>query len=84
MHLNNRQESTCIGRFFRARWGRFFLRDGIFLARLGRTGNVFYDALKKAGVETTFYTVRSGGHGGFRDPEVNRLVATFFAQHLKP
>ncbi len=45
---------------------------------------LLYDALKKAGVETTFYTVRGGGHGGFRDPEVDRLVATFFAQHLKP
>ncbi len=45
---------------------------------------LLYDALKKAGVETTFYTVRGGGHGGFRDPEVNRLVATFFAHHLEP
>lgn len=45
---------------------------------------LLYDALKKAGVETTFYAVRGGGHGGFKDTQVDSLVANFFAKHLKP
>ncbi|HPC95236.1 MAG TPA: alpha/beta hydrolase [Sedimentisphaerales bacterium] len=45
---------------------------------------MLYDALKKAGVEVTFYTVRGGGHGGFKDPQVETLVAQFFAKHLRP
>ncbi len=45
---------------------------------------LLYDALKKAGIETTFYTVRGGGHGGFKDRQVDVLVAEFFAKHLKP
>jgi len=40
------------------------------------------DALKKVGVETTFYTVQGGGHGGFKDPQVDVLVAEFFKKHL--
>jgi len=42
------------------------------------------DALKKANVQAKLYTVKGGGHGGFKDPNVNRLVAKFFARHLKP
>ena len=42
------------------------------------------DALKKAGVPVRLYTVAGGGHGGFKDPKVNPLVAAFFAKHLKP
>ncbi len=45
---------------------------------------LLYEALKAAGVEVTFYTVRGGGHGGFDDPEVGLLVERFFDKHLKP
>ena len=45
---------------------------------------LLYDALKKAGVEATFYTVQGGGHGGFKDPQVDVLVAQFFQKHLRP
>jgi acetyl esterase/lipase len=41
------------------------------------------EALKKAGVEVTFYTVPGGGHGGFKDPHVDLLVAEFFKKHLR-
>jgi acetyl esterase/lipase len=41
------------------------------------------DALRQAGVSVTFYTVKGGGHGGFRDPEVDRLVTKFFQKHLR-
>jgi acetyl esterase/lipase len=40
-------------------------------------------ALKKAGVPVTLYTVKGGGHGGFKDPKVNELTAQFLAEHLK-
>ena len=43
---------------------------------------ILCDALKKAGVETTLYTVPGGGHGGFKDPQVDILVAEFFDKHL--
>ncbi len=36
-------------------------------------------ALKKAGVPVTFYTVKGGGHGGFKDPNVPRLTREFLA-----
>jgi acetyl esterase/lipase len=41
-------------------------------------------ALKKAGVPVTFYTVKGGGHGGFKDPKVIELTREFLAKHLKP
>jgi len=41
-------------------------------------------ALRKAGVPVTFYTVKGGGHGGFRDPKVVALTREFLATHLKP
>ena len=41
------------------------------------------DALKKAGVEVSFYTVKGAGHGGFRDPNVPKLTKQFFEKHLK-
>jgi acetyl esterase/lipase len=44
---------------------------------------ILYDALKKAGVETTLYTVQGGGHGGFQDPQVDVLVTQFFRKHLR-
>jgi acetyl esterase/lipase len=40
-------------------------------------------ALKEVGVPVTFYTVKGGGHGGFRDPKVPELIAAFLDQHLK-
>ena len=42
------------------------------------------DALEKAGVPVTFYTVEGGGHGGFDDPKVDEMTKAFFEQHLKP
>jgi len=43
---------------------------------------LLYKALKKASVPVTFYTVRGGGHGGFKDPQVDVLVTEFFQRHL--
>lgn len=40
-------------------------------------------ALEKAKVPVTLYTVKDGGHGGFQDPEVDKLVSTFFAENVK-
>jgi acetyl esterase/lipase len=40
-------------------------------------------ALKEAGVPVSFYTVKGGGHGGFRDPNVPKLTKEFFDKHLK-
>ncbi len=40
------------------------------------------DALQKAGVDVTFYTVEGGGHGRFTDPKVPALTAAFLAKHL--
>ena len=39
-------------------------------------------ALKKSGVEVTFYTVKGGGHG-FRNATADKLRKEFFAKHLK-
>lgn len=43
---------------------------------------VFYDALKKAGVDATFHIVKGQGHG-FRDPETDKMVADFFDKNLR-
>jgi acetyl esterase/lipase len=40
-------------------------------------------ALKKAGVPVIFYTVKGGGHGGFRDPKVPELTRDFLNKYLK-
>jgi len=40
------------------------------------------EALKKAGVDVKFYTVKGGGHG-FHDPKVDQMVFMFFEKHLK-
>lgn len=40
-------------------------------------------ALQKAGVEASLYTVAGGGHGGFKDPQVDVLVNQFFEKHLR-
>jgi dipeptidyl aminopeptidase/acylaminoacyl peptidase len=44
---------------------------------------ILYKALKNAGVEASFYTVKGGGHGGFRDRNVQPLVTEFFRRHLR-
>jgi dipeptidyl aminopeptidase/acylaminoacyl peptidase len=44
---------------------------------------LLYDALKRTGVEVTFCTVRGGGHGGFKDSQIDPLVAAFFERHLR-
>ena len=41
-------------------------------------------ALKNAGVPVSFYTVKEGGHGNFKDPNVPELMKEFLAKHLKP
>lgn len=41
------------------------------------------DALQKARVDVTFYTVEGAGHGKFTDPKVPELTAAFLAKHLK-
>lgn len=43
---------------------------------------LLYEALCKAGVPVTFYTVKGGGHGGFTDPEVDRLTRDFLARTI--
>ncbi len=45
---------------------------------------ILLDALQKVGVEAALYTVSGGGHGGFKDPQVDILVAEFFQRHLRP
>lgn len=40
-------------------------------------------ALQKAGVPVTFYTVKGGGHGGFKDPNVPKLTDEFLATMLQ-
>jgi acetyl esterase/lipase len=38
-------------------------------------------ALQKAGIEVTFYTVEGAGHGDFTDPRVPELTRAFLAKH---
>ena len=42
---------------------------------------IFVDALKKAGVDVTFYTVAGAGHGNFTDPKLPELTQAFLAKH---
>jgi len=44
---------------------------------------ILYKALQKAGVKAKFHTVAGGGHGGFKDPAVEKMVEDFFEKHLK-
>ena len=39
--------------------------------------------LKKAGVVCELYTVKDGGHGGFKDPEVQRKVEAFLQKQFQ-
>jgi len=41
------------------------------------------DALKKAGVPVSFYRVKGGGHGAFKDSKVQELTMAFFNRYLK-
>lgn len=41
-------------------------------------------ALERAGVPHTFYTVKSGGHGRFRDGVVPELTREFLEDHMRP
>lgn len=43
----------------------------------------FLAALKKAGVDADLYVVKGGGHGGFKDPTVEKRVREFFSRVLK-
>jgi acetyl esterase/lipase len=43
---------------------------------------VFYQALKKAGVDATLVKIEGGGHG-IGGPEVQRRVLNFFEKHLR-
>ena len=40
------------------------------------------EALQKAGVEVTFYTVAGAGHGGFTDPQVPDLTQAFLTKYV--
>jgi acetyl esterase/lipase len=40
-------------------------------------------ALLKAGVSSILLKVEGGGHGGFRNPEIERRVRAFFDKHLR-
>lgn len=44
----------------------------------------FLTALKHVGVDASLYVVKGGGHGGFRDPEVDVRVRDFLQRTLKP
>jgi acetyl esterase/lipase len=41
------------------------------------------DALERAGVPATLYTVKGGGHGGIDDPGAGAAVREFFARYLR-
>lgn len=40
-------------------------------------------ALRAAGVSSVLIRVEGGGHGGFRNPEINARVRAFFDRHLR-
>jgi len=44
---------------------------------------LLYEALQKAGVEAKIHIVKGGGHGGFKDPAIEKMVEEFFDKHLK-
>lgn len=45
---------------------------------------ILYKALKDAGVQVKFHTVEGGGHGGFKDSNIDKMVEEFFDRYLKP
>jgi acetyl esterase/lipase len=46
---------------------------------------LLFEALRKAGVDATFYKIVSAGHGGpqFQSPVTKAMVLAFFDEHLK-
>jgi acetyl esterase/lipase len=44
---------------------------------------LLYEALQKAGVEAKIHIVKGGGHGGFKDPAIEKMVEEFFDKRLK-
>ena len=48
-----------------------------------RQSEVFYTALKKAGVEAHFYVVHGKGHGIIAPPEAAKQIYQFFKSHLQ-
>ena len=44
---------------------------------------LLYQALQKAKIEANLRIVKGGGHGGFKDPEIEKMVEEFFDKHLK-
>ena len=45
---------------------------------------ILWEALQKAGVKLKLHIVEGGGHGGFKDPAIEKMVEDFFDKHLKP
>jgi acetyl esterase/lipase len=43
---------------------------------------LLYEALQKAGVQARLHIVKDGGHGGFKDPAIEKMVDDFFDMHL--
>ncbi|MCH2162333.1 MAG: alpha/beta hydrolase [Phycisphaerales bacterium] len=43
----------------------------------------FHQSLKDAGVDSTLLRVAGGGHGGFRNPMIERTVRDFLRKHLE-
>ena len=43
---------------------------------------ILVEALEKAGVDVTFYTVEGAGHGRFTDPKVPELTQAFLEKHV--
>ena len=41
-------------------------------------------ALKKVGVDSTFFVVKGAGHGFRNRPDLDPMVSEFFVKHLKP
>jgi len=44
---------------------------------------LLYQALQKARIEAKLHIVKDGGHGGFNDPNIEKMVEEFFDKHLK-
>jgi hypothetical protein len=42
-----------------------------------------YAALKNAGVECYFVTIRGGGHGGWSNPAIYQMERAFFDKFLR-
>jgi acetyl esterase/lipase len=43
---------------------------------------LLYEAFQKASVQAKLYIVKGGGHGGFKDPTIEKMVDEFFDTHL--